>query len=73
MRIPVFGTVIDERYVRHRYRATSMGSVAGGLAAVGLFWYRYTMDGIWSWDLLAVAITIAAVKWAFMTWYHFTD
>lgn len=73
MKIPVFGTVIDERFVRHRYRATSMGSVAGGLAAVGLFWYHLVVDGIWNWELLSIAITIAVVKWAFMTWYHFTD
>jgi len=65
--------VIDERFLTHRLRSTSVAGVAGGVLAMLLFAYRYSIDGIWSWDLLAVGVTIAAVKLTLMTWYHLTD
>ena len=69
----LFGARIDERFLTHRLRSTSFGGIAGGIAAVSLFWYRYFAQHVFSWDLLAVAATIAGVKVAFMLWYHFTD
>jgi hypothetical protein len=73
MRIPILGILVDERFLKHRQRSTSLASMIGGTVAVGLFGYRYFVDGIWSWDLLAVALTIVVVKWALMTWYFLTD
>jgi hypothetical protein len=73
MRIPNLGALVDERFLKHRQRSTSLASMIGGMVAVGLFAYRYFVDGIWSWDLLAVALTIVVVKWALMTWYFLTD
>jgi hypothetical protein len=73
MRIPILGVVLDERFFSHRQRSTSLASVIGGMAAVGLFAYRYFVDGIWSWDLFAVAATIVVVKLALMAWYLITD
>ncbi len=73
MRIPILGIVIDERFLEHRRRSTSMASIVGGWVAVGLFAYRYFVNGIWSWDLLAVALTIVCVKLALLTWYLLTD
>lgn len=73
MRIPILGIVIDERFLSHRQRSTSLASVIGGMVAVGLFGYRYFMDGIWSWDLFAVAAMIVVVKLALMAWYFLTD
>lgn len=73
MRIPNLGALVDERFLKHRQRSTSLASMIGGMVAVGLFAYRYFIDGIWSWDLLAVALTIVVVKWALMTWYFLTD
>jgi hypothetical protein len=73
MRIPILGVVLDERFLSHRQRSTSLASVIGAMAAVGLFAYRYFMDGIWSWDLFAVAATIVVVKLALMAWYLLTD
>lgn len=46
MRIPILGTVIDERFLSHRQRSTSLASVIGGMVAVGLFGYRYFVNGI---------------------------
>jgi membrane protein YdbS with pleckstrin-like domain len=69
MRIPVLGIEIDERFLEHRRRSTSIASIVGGFVAIGLFLYRYYVDGVWSWDLFAVGATIAVVKLSLLTWY----
>ena len=73
MRIPILGIIIDERFLSHRRRSTSIASVVGGWVAIGLFAYRYFVSGVWSWDLFAVGATIAVVKLASLTWYLLTD
>ena len=69
----ILSRVIDERFLTHRLRSTSIAGVLGGVVAVALFAYRYYVDHVWSWDLLAVSITIVAAKLALMTWYFLTD
>jgi len=59
----------DERFLTHRLRSTSAGGVAGGTVAALLFAWHYYVDHIWRWELLAIALTVAVVKWAFMAWY----
>ena len=39
MRIPVLGLEVDERFLAHRQRSTSIAGIAGGLLAIGLFAY----------------------------------
>ena len=73
MRIPVLGLEVDERFLAHRQRSTSIAGIAGGLLAIGLFAYRYFFQGLWSWDLLAIGLTVAAVKVAVLVWYRLTD
>jgi len=73
MNVPVLGHAIDERFLKHRFRSTSAGGLAGGLVAIGLFAWRYYVDHLWSWDLFAVAAAIAGVKVAVMIWYQSTD
>ena len=73
MNIPILGRVIDERFLNHRLRSTSIAGVIGGMVAIGLFAYRYYRDNFWSWDLFAVGITIVVVKLAVLTWYLLTD
>ena len=69
----ILNRVIDERFLAHRRRSTSMAGVLGGVVAVCLFAYRFYIDHLWSWDLFAVSLTIVAVKLALMTWYFLTD
>jgi hypothetical protein len=64
---------IDERFLTHRRRSTSIAGITGGYVAVLLFAYRFYIDHTWSWDLLSVAITIAVVKVSLMIWYSLTD
>ena len=72
MRIPILGIVIDERFLEHRRRSTSVASIVGGWVAIGLFGYRYFVNGIWSWDLLAVGATIVLVKSGWRPCYYLT-
>ena len=64
---------IDERFLTHRRRSTSLAGITGGFVATGLFAYRYYVQHVWSWDLVAVVLTIVVVKMASMVWFHFTD
>jgi hypothetical protein len=73
MKIPILGRNIDERFLSHRLRSTSLGGIAGCFVAVALFEYRYFAQHLWSWDLFAVAVTIATVKMGVMVWYWITD
>ena len=73
MKIPILGVEIDERFFRHRQRSTSMAAIAGAWVAAGLLAYRYYAQGIWSWDLFAVLLTLAVVKLALMTWFFLTE
>lgn len=65
--------LVDERFLSHRRRSTSLAGVFGGVLAIALFGYRYYFDHVWSWDLLAVGVTFVAVKVALMIWYLLTD
>ena len=73
MNIPFIGKAVDERFLNHRLRSTSLAGVIGGLVAIGLFAYRFYAKHIWSWDLFIVVATIVGVKLAMMTWYLLTD
>ena len=73
MIIPMLGDQIDERFLMHRLKSTSIAGVVGGLLASGLFVYQFFASGIASWDLLAVAVTIALVKLAGLAYYRFVD
>lgn len=68
-----FPRSIDERFLTHRRRSTSIAGITGGYVAALLFAYRYYIEHVWSWDLLGVAITIAVVKVSLMIWYSLTD
>jgi hypothetical protein len=65
--------MIDERFLAHRRRSTSIAGIAGGMLATSLFAWRHFVDHQWSWDLFAVSATIAAVKLTLMVWYAVTD
>ncbi|MHB0971905.1 MAG: hypothetical protein ACYC7A_21250 [Thermoanaerobaculia bacterium] len=72
MNIPLIGRFIDERFLEHRRRSTSLAGVAGGFVAIGLWSWRYYFDHVWSWDLFAVVMTIVTMKVILMTWYRIT-
>lgn len=71
-KIPFFGKLVDERFLEHRRRSTSLAGIVACLVAIGLFEYRFFVNHIWSWDLLAVALTMVVVKLSLMIWYRLT-
>jgi hypothetical protein len=73
MKIPLLGWLIDERFLMHRLRSTSLGGLAGACVAGGLFEYRLLHDHVYSWDLLAVLAAMVVVKLGAMTWYRIND
>ena len=73
MTVPTGAKVLDERFWDRRRRSTSVAGMVGGVFASALFLYRHFVDRIWNWDVLAVALAIAAVKMGLMIWYYLTD
>jgi len=72
MKLPVLGT-IDERFLMHRLRSTSIGGLAGVLLAAALFFYQLFSNHVIKWDLFAIVATVAVVKMSLMVWYRLND
>jgi hypothetical protein len=72
-RIPILGKFVDERFLEHRRRSSSIAGILAACLAVALFELRFFLDHIWSWDLLAVALTFIVVKMSLFTWFRFKD
>jgi hypothetical protein len=72
MRIPLLGWLIDERFLEHRRRSTSVAGQACLVATAALFEYRLFARHVYSWDLLALVALFAVVKFAMFAWYRFT-
>jgi protein-S-isoprenylcysteine O-methyltransferase Ste14 len=70
-RIPFFGKFVDERFLEHRRRSTSLAGIAGVLVAAALLEYHVFHDRFISWDLMYVLIGMVVVKLAMMLWYRF--
>jgi hypothetical protein len=73
MRIPILGWVIDERFLRHRQRSTSVGALSAVFLAWAFCMYHLLHDHVMRWELFAVILTAAVVKMSLMVWYRFTD
>ena len=73
MKVPVLGIEIDERFLTHRQRSTSIGGMAGAVVAGGLFLYRLIAEHVRSWDLFAVLAAMVVVKLSVLLWSRYTD
>ena len=67
------GLPIDERFLTHRRRSTSIAGIVAAELALLLFAYRYFVDHVWRWELIAVGAAFGVVKLGLMMWYHLTD
>jgi hypothetical protein len=70
-RIPILGKFVDERFLDHRRRSTSIAGIAATILALVLFEYRLLVDHIWSWDLLSIALVFVVLKMSLFTWFRF--
>ena len=68
--LPAF---VDERFLKHRLRATSNAGITSSVLALLLFMYRYYHDHVFSRDLLAVGVAFVIVKYSLLFWYRRTD
>lgn len=73
MKIPIFGTVVDERFLTYRLRSSSVSGIVGALVAIGLFEYKLFTRHIWSWELLSVVSAMVVVKLSMMAWFLIRD
>jgi len=73
MKVPVLGWTIDERFLLHRLRSTSIGGIAGVVLAAAFFFFHFFRDHIVQWELFAVIVTAAVVKIAVLIWYRLND
>jgi hypothetical protein len=73
MKVPLPAALVDERFLMHRLRATSLGGIAGGTAAMLTFAWGYFVHHLWRWDMLAIALTIIAVKYTALIYFRLTD
>jgi len=64
---------VDERFLEHRRRSTSLAGIIGGVFATCLWGYRFLVNHVMEWDVLAVALTILTVKMSMMIWYRLKD
>lgn len=69
----ILGVSIDERFLTHRLKSTSIAGITCAILAVVLFLYRHYVDHVWNWDLAAVAVSNVVVKLSLMAWYRFRD
>jgi len=65
--------LIDERFLAHRQRATSIGGMAAVAMAMCLFMWHLYFDNILNWDLFAVGLTAVIVKLTVMIWSGLMD
>jgi len=68
--LPAF---VDERFLKHRLRATSNAGIASAAFALLLFMYRYYHDHQFRMDLLAVGLLFVVLKYSLLFWYRRTD
>ena len=73
MKFPLAGNSIDERFLEHRRRSTSIAGMSCAILAIVLCAWRFYVDGILSWDLFAVVMTNVVIKVGLMLWYRIHD
>jgi hypothetical protein len=72
-KVPFLGKFVDERFLEHRRRSTSLAGIMGCLLAGIIFEYRLIFHGQIAWDLFAVIVTMGLVKVAMMLWFRYRD
>jgi hypothetical protein len=72
-RVPFLGQFVDERYLSHRRRASSIAGITVALLALCIFEYRLLRYGRWDWDLALVAVVFVVLKMAAFFWFRARD
>jgi hypothetical protein len=62
---------VDERFLEHRRRSTSVAGIVAAELALLLFFYDDFIRHVLRWDLLAIGLTFVAVKLTMMAYFRF--
>jgi hypothetical protein len=73
MKIPLVGGFVDERFLTHRLRSTSVAGIAGAALAGVLFLYRMFADDVREWDLFAVLAFVVLTKFVMLAYYFWKE
>lgn len=66
-------TWIDERFLTHRLRSTSVGGLSAVLLAAAFFFYHLFTQHIVQWEFFAIVATAAVIKMSLLIWYRTHD
>jgi hypothetical protein len=72
-RIPILKKFVDERFLDHRRRSSSIAGFTTLFAALCIFEYRAIFKHIISWDMVALILIFAVVKTSICTWLRYRD
>lgn len=72
-RIPILNRFVDERFLDHRRRSSSIAGFATLFLALGIFEYRLLFQNFVDWEMVAVMLTFGVVKISMFTWYRIND
>lgn len=72
-RIPILKNYVDERFLEHRRRSSSVAAIVGVCVAAGICEYKLIWQHVISWDLFAVVFVMAATKMGMFAWYRVND
>jgi hypothetical protein len=72
-RIPILNKFVDERFLEHRRRSSSIAGFATLILAICIFEYRIFVNHLIDWEMAAIILTFAVVKMSLFTWYCMND
>ena len=64
---------VDERFLTHRLRSTSIAGIISAVLSLLLFMYRYYIDHVVSWDLISIGLAFIVVKYSALAFYRLKD
>ncbi|MFH1278786.1 MAG: hypothetical protein ABIK65_10455 [Candidatus Eisenbacteria bacterium] len=65
--------MVDERFLMHRLKSTSLAGVVGGVSLGLWFAYLYYIKHEARWDLFVILLIMAAIKLGAMVYYRNID
>lgn len=69
-RIPIVGKLVDERFLEHRRRSSSVAGIFTACVGVAVFEYRLLHDHVWDWEVMALVLIFLVVKMSLFAWYR---
>ena len=73
MNLPRIRSTIDERFLEHRRRSTSIAGMITAALALLVFLYRTWFLRVIDWDLFAVGVTFVVIKLTVLLWDRVRD